>query len=78
MPYPRGMRTYTSEAFRVEAFDFAAPESVDILGTYETFPEACRARDHFAARFTYDMVRVADPVTITYPAHVNPFGDYDA
>lgn len=78
MPYPRGMRTYTVEAYTVEAFDSDAPESVDILGTYETFPEACRARDAFSARFTYDTVRVAAPFMLTYPAHVNPFGDYDA
>lgn len=78
MPYPKGMRTYTVTAYDVEAFDLDAPDSVDILGTHETFPEACRARDYFAARFTYDVVRVAAPRTITYPADSNPFGDYNA
>ena len=74
MPYPEGMRTYTVEAYDVVAFDVAAPEAVDVLGTYETFIEAVRSRDAFAALFTYDVIRVSAPYPLTYPAETNPFG----
>jgi hypothetical protein len=77
MVYPKGM-TYTmnppvtTTVYPVYAWDEAYPTAVDVLGRYETFPEACRARDAFEARFTYDRIIVGEPFTVSHDRNVNP------